>query len=157
MRLALHPPRRSSRPAPMGLRARAWWHQSELDRQLSDSAEPGQSPELATRAHQLASANFRLELVAQLDSVLAKAEHPPHWRSVSIPVQASEVEAARAALLALRRAILDSPTLYARGAALASCLLNDHGGPIYQRHGEGTVAQMATAASAALTGLPPVV
>jgi len=149
----LHLPRRHAPGSDsLGSRARAWFHQFELDRQLADGADPASSPALQARAHQLLSTHFRRELVAQLDGVLAKVEHPPHWHSVSLPVSSLEVRAAWQALEALRRALQDPAVPSVQGVALAACLINDPGGPLYQRQHDNPIADLAEVTIAALTG-----
>ena len=148
----LHLPRRhASGSDSFGSRAWAWLHQFELDRQLADGADPASSHALQARAHQLLSTRFRRELVAQLDGVLAKVEHPPHWHSVSLPVCAVEVSAAREALEALRQALQDPAVPSVQGIALAACLINDPDGPLYQRQHEVVITQLAEVTLAALT------
>jgi hypothetical protein len=139
-------------PAALGLRARVWRRQFELDRDLAAGTLPGCSPEHAARARQLVSHRCRLELVAEIDAAFAKAEHPPPWHSASLPVQTAAVLEASAELGSLRRALMETAPQTVRGAALASCLLNDHGGPLYHACAGPTVAQLACAAAAALAG-----
>jgi hypothetical protein len=147
----LHLPRRNaSGSGSLGSRAWAWVHQFKLDRELADGADPGRSPALQARAHQLVGTHFRRELVAQLDAVLDKAEHPPHWHSVSLPVRALEVRAAHNALAALRQALKDPGAPCVRGVALAACLINDPDGPLYHQTG-ADIAQLADVATASLT------
>jgi hypothetical protein len=134
----------------LGSRARAWVHQFELDRELADGADPARSPALQARAHQLLSGHSRRELVAQLDAVLTKAEHPPHWHSVSLPVRALDIHAARQSLEALRAALHDPAAPCVRGVAIAACLINDRSGPLYQRQSASAIAQLARAATVAL-------
>ena len=150
MHLSLHR-RNASGPGLLGARAWAWLHQAELDRDLAGGADATDSPALRTRAKQLTGAHFRRELVAQLDAALDKAEHPPHWRSVSVPVRAFEVRAARASLTALRQALLDPGVPCVRGVALAACLINDPDGPLYRQTG-ADIAQLAESATMTLTG-----
>jgi hypothetical protein len=151
MRLSLRLPRRSSkRSDSLGTRARAWCRQFELDRELADGADPSRSPDLQARAEQLTSAHFRRELIAQLDGALAKADHPPHWHSASLPVQSEHVRAAQGPLRALRRALQSSSTGCVQGAALAACLLNDPNGPLYRARAGGSIADLANAATAVI-------
>ena len=147
----LHLPlRHAPRSDSLGSRARAWVHQFELDRQLADGADPASSPALRARAHQLLSAHFRRELIAQLGGVLAKAEHPPHWRSLSLPVCAEEVRTARQSLEALHQALQDPAVPSVQGVALAACLINDPHGPVYQRRHDIAVADLVEVTIAAL-------
>jgi hypothetical protein len=153
MHLHLSHPHRPAGEAPpdaLGLRARVWRHQSELDRDLAAGAPPGQSREHEARARQLLSKRCRRELVAELDAALAKAEHAPAWHSASLPVQTAAISAARTELSSLRRALLECDALTLRGAALAACLLSAPQSPLYHACPGPTVAQLATAATAAL-------
>jgi hypothetical protein len=151
MHLHLPHPQRPQAADALGLRARVWRHQSELDRDLAGGATPRQSPEHQARARQLVSQRCRRELVAELDIALAKAEHAPSWHSASLPVQTAAIRDARAELSSLRRALLESQPPTLRGAALASCLLSDPQSPLYHACPGPTVAQLATAATAGLT------
>lgn len=148
-----HPHRPQAADAPpgaLGLRARVWRHQSELDRDLAGGAPPDRSPEHEARARQLLSQRCRRELVAELDTALAKAQHPPAWHSASLPVQTAAVRDARTELGSLRQALLEREPLALRGAALASCLLSDPQSALYRARPGPTVAQFASAATAAL-------
>ena len=136
-------------------RAWAWVHQLELDRQLADGVDPASSPALETRAHQLQAVRCRQHLAAQIDAALAKAEHPPYWHSVRIPVRTVDVGAARDALEALRHALVDCEAGGVPGLALAACLLNDPQGPLYHPCSRGGIAQLADEARSALAGYSP--
>jgi hypothetical protein len=123
--------------ASMRLRAKVWLHQLELDRELAGGADFHGSPELEVRAGQLRSSHFRRHLVANLDAALAKAAHPPHWHSGAMPVCSREIIDARAALEALREALLCEHALSVCGLARASCLIDDPEGPLYHRPRDG--------------------
>lgn len=128
-----------------------WVHQFELDRSLADGADPASSPDLKMRAEVLVSRRCRRRLVAELDSVRARAAHPPHWHSATLPVCAGSVLAAADALERLGRALqaCDDPPV--RGVALASCLINDPDGPLYCRATSHTIAALAGEATAVLS------
>ncbi len=145
------PRRRAPRSDSFGARAWVWVHQFELDRQLAGGADLESSPALQARAHQLLSTHFRRDLVAQLDGVLAKVDHAPHWHSVSLPVCVAQVRAARDALEALRQALQDTAVPSVRGVALAASLINDPDGPLHQRRHEITIAPLAEIATEALS------
>ena len=138
----------------LGPRLWAWCHQLELDRQLAAGADPAGSPELQARAHQLGTPHFRRGLLAQVDSALAKADHPPHWHSVSLAVQAQEVRIARESRRALRQVLAYPIVPHVRGLALAACLLNDPDGPLHRRQSAATIVAQADAATAALAPQP---
>ena len=147
-----HSPRSSTEQSIAGrtLAAKAWLNQFELDRELTGGVDIHTSAELQARARQLQSEHVKRHLVAAIDGALEKAEHPPQWRSTRLPVQASEVKHARAALAALQQA-LASPEPSVRGIAQASCLLNDFESPLYHHRDGLTVAELANLATAACT------
>lgn len=134
----------------LGLRARVWRHEFELDRDLANGVQSGQTPEHEERARQLRSSRCRRALVTELDIALAKAEHPPSWHSVSLPVRSAAVLAACSELSALRQALLESDPPTVLGAAIASCLLNDPQSPVRHPYPGHAIAELATAAIAAL-------
>ncbi len=137
-----------------GSRVWVWLHQFELDRQLADGADPAGSPALRARAQLIVGERFRRELVSHLTSVLAKADHPPHWHSASLPVCAGEVRAAREALTELATALQTPAVPAVRGVALAACLINDPEGPLYQRSRSSEIPTLAQGATALLRAGP---
>ena len=149
------PYRRALGSGSLSGRARVWVHQLELDRQLADGVDPASSPALLTRARQLQAIRCRQQLAVQIDAALGNAEHPPHWRSVRIPVRAVDVRAARDALCGLREALLACDADGLPRLTLAACLLNDPQGPLYQPCNGGAIAQLADEASNALAGRQP--
>jgi hypothetical protein len=128
---------------PLRLRTGVLFRQLELDRDLADGATPETSPQHAVRARQLASRHKRHELAHQVDCILHRAEHSPHWHSAALPVQTEAVQAARSDLERLRDALLhaDMPTL--RGLALASVLLHADGSPIFDAGSDTSVTAAA--------------
>lgn len=144
------PPAADAPPGVRGLRARVWRHQFTLDRDLAGGVRPDQTLEHEERARQLCSSRCRRFLINEHDSALAKAAHPPSWHSVTLPVQAAAVLAARLQLSALRQALLESEPPSVRGAAIASCLLNDPQSPLRHADTGQTIIELATAAIAAL-------
>jgi hypothetical protein len=129
-------------------------HQLELDHELADGVDATSSPALQARARQLQTRHFRKALVAEIDTALAKAEHPPHWHSASLPVRAAEVRGARAELEALRQALAASTAPAVQPIALAACLINDPNGPLYHAWAGADIAQLADRATDALTAPP---
>lgn len=147
----VHLPRRhASQDDAHGSRAWVWFHQFELDRELAGGADPNSSRALQTRARQLTSPHFRSELIAQLDCAQRKAEHPPYWRSASLPVRVHEILAARPQLEALREALCDQRAPSVQGLATAACLINDPTGPMFHQH-PSTIGELASAAIEQLT------
>jgi hypothetical protein len=137
-------------PGSVGSHVSVWLHQFELDRRLADGADPESSPELGMRARLLVGTRFRRHLLAELESVLARAEHPPHWRSASLPVCAGAVRGAEEPLRRLAGALGADREPPVRGVALAACLINDPTGPLYARSRCHRIAPLAEEATAAL-------
>jgi hypothetical protein len=77
-------------------------------------------------------------------------------RKSCLPVQAAEIRAAGEALAALRQTLQDPELASVRGIALAACLITDRNGPLYHCSPGSVIADLATAATAALIA-PPVV
>jgi len=102
------------------------------------------------RAQLLVTARFRRHLVAELESVMARAEHPPHWHSASLPVCAASVRGAEDTLRRLAVALQVRRDPPVRGVALAACLINDPSGPLYDR---GKCHQITSLAGEATTVL----
>jgi hypothetical protein len=129
-------------------------HHAELDRDLAAGISPTVSADHELRARQLLGHRVRRELACDVDSVLARADHPPHWRSTTLPVQTAAVQAARPELLRLRDALLDESRSSCRAVALAVLLLHDVRGPIYVP-GESSVVALARAANVAFDADAP--
>ena len=138
------------RPGSVGSHVSVWLHQFALDRRLADGEDPNGSPELHMRARLLVSARCRRHLVAELESVMARAEHPPYWHSVSLPVCAGSVRAAEDSLRRLAGALQTRRDPPVRGVALAACLINDPSGPLYDRDRCQQISALAGEASTVL-------
>lgn len=93
---------------------------------------------------------FRRELVAHLECVQARAEHPPHWHSATLPVCAADIRTAKPALDLLAAALTADPAPAVRGVALAACLINDPHGPLYQAAAGADISALAGDANAQL-------
>jgi hypothetical protein len=151
----LHRDERSDGTAPgarvgLGVRSHVALHHAELDRDLAAGVNPASSPEHTVRARQLTGTHVRRELADCIDGVIARAEHPPHWHSTVLPIQAAAVHAACPDLEELRDALLDDSRSDCHGVALAAVLLHDHSGPLYTDAADTTVTALARAATTAL-------
>jgi hypothetical protein len=133
---------------PFGVRLHTALHHDELDRDLATGVSPETSRDHELRAQQLLSHRVREQLAYDIDAILARAEHPPHWHSPVLPVQEAAVKAARTELLRLREALVDDARRSCRGVAMANLLLNDLDGPVYGP-GDSSVTALAHAANAA--------
>ena len=146
-------PRRYSDAEKHPSRAWIWLHQLELDRQLAQGVDPSTSAPLQARAQRIVTEHFRHELVAHLHCIQARAEHPPHWHSATLPVCAAEIRAGRGALDALAGALRDATAPAVRGVALAACLINDPHGPLHQPSAAAGITALAADATSHLA--PP--
>src|SRR3954454_11890687 len=127
--------------ASLGVRSHVALHHAELDRDLADGVLPASSPAHAERARQLCGGHVRRELAGCIDGILARAEHPPHWHSTALPIDAAAVRSARAELEALRDALLSEAGCSCPGVAQASVLLHGEGSPVYTMFADVTVAE----------------
>jgi hypothetical protein len=154
LRQLLH--RRDHDPAHAGpgVRSHVALHRAELDRELADGVPAATSPAHAERARQLMRRHVRCALAGSIDGVLARAEHPPHWHSSALPIEAAAVLAARPELERLRAALLTEDCRSTRGVALASVLLHDDHSPVRAAFAGTTVSALAQSATAALAGEP---
>ena len=137
--------------AGLAVRSHVALHHTELDRDLAAGVAPQSTPEHSVRARQLLGRHVRRGLAGCIDGILARAEHPPHWHSTALPIEAASVRAARSELEGLRDALLSEAGCSCRGVAQASVLLHDECSPVYTAFADVTVADAATAARAALT------
>ena len=150
LRQLLHRHERDPAHATLGVRSHVALHHAGLDRDLAEGMPPTSSPAHAERSRQLCGRHVRRELAGCIDGILARAEHPPHWHSPALPLEAAGVRAARAELEALRDALLSDAGCACRGVAQASVLLHGEGSPVYTVFADVTVAEAASAARAAL-------
>lgn len=150
LRQLLHRHERDPAHASLGVRSHVALHHAELDRDLADGVPATSSAAHAERSRQLCGRHVRRELAGCIDGVLARAEHPPHWHSTALPIEAAAVRAARPELEALRDALVSDAGCSGRGVAQASVLLHDERSPVYTVLADVTVAEAARAARAAL-------
>lgn len=154
LRQLLHRQDHGPSHAGLGVRSHVALHHAELDCDLADGVSAATSPAHTERARQLLGRHIRRELASCIDGVLARAEHPPHWHSTALPIEAVAVLAARPDLERLRAALLAEHCRSARGVALASVLLHDDHSPVYSAFADTTVSALAQSATTALAGRP---
>jgi hypothetical protein len=112
----------------------ARWRSLTLDTQLAagDAAEDQRLR--LVRASQLTSPGSRDELAARWESLLARCLSPKPRRlpqGAAIPMQRRQIVAAQAEIRRLVRALRSGIAVQARGVAIASVLLTDGTGPLY--------------------------
>ncbi len=119
---------------------------SSLDRQLAAGRPPRSSRALAVRARAIVSPAARRELAGRWASVLDRAGRRPVPRSPRAPLRRGAVIAAAADLREMIWVLTSGLPIDARGAAMASRLLSDGTGPLYNHRSRvelGTVAREA--------------
>lgn len=105
---------------------------ASLDDKLAQGHAPDTSPLLAARAQSLVAPTRRLALAENWLSLLVDAREPAEYLSAKIPLVRERIIGAKAPIEALALA-LQAPRPTARGVAMASSLLSDGSGPIYNR------------------------
>jgi hypothetical protein len=102
---------------------------ASLDDKLAEGHAPDTSPLLAARAQLLVSLTKRRALAENWLALLVEARAPVKFSS-SVPLVRGRIIAAQAQIEALAEALL-APMPTSRGVAMASSLLSDGSGPIY--------------------------
>jgi hypothetical protein len=118
-----------------------------LDRQLAAGRPPRSSQALAIRAREITTPAARWELAQRWANVLDQARRRPVPRFVRAPLQRGAVIAAAGDLREMIRVLTSGRPIDARGAAMASSLLRDGTGPLYNHRSLvdlGAVVRAAT-------------
>ncbi|HXW88340.1 MAG TPA: hypothetical protein VEJ42_08765 [Streptosporangiaceae bacterium] len=120
---------------------------SSLDRELAAGPLARASDALAARAREIVSPAERRELARRWANVVDQAGRPPVPRSPRAPLRRSVVIAAGPDLREMISVLSGGLPINARGAAMASWLLRDGTGPLYNRRSPvdlGAVVREAT-------------
>lgn len=120
---------------------------SSLDRQLAAGRPPRSSHALAIRARELVSPAARRELAQCWANVLDQAARRPVPVSPRAPLRHGAVIAVREDLREMILVLTSGLPIGARGAAMASWLLSDGTGPLYNHRSRaelGAAAREAT-------------
>jgi hypothetical protein len=118
-----------------------------LDHRLASGDAPESSRLLASRASYLVSPPQRAALARYWDHLLRRAGRPPGGRSSRAPLCRERILAAEDDIRAMVSALSAPVPTPVRAVALASWLLSDANGPLYNRHsstGLAAVLQEAT-------------
>jgi hypothetical protein len=118
-----------------------------LDRQLAAGRPPRSSQALAIRAREIVTPAARRELAQRWTRVLDEAHRQPVPRFVVVPLQRNAVIAAGQDLHEMISVLTSGLPIDARGAAMASSLLRDGTGPLYNHRSLvdlGAVVRAAT-------------
>jgi hypothetical protein len=119
-----------------------------LDRRLAQGLPSESSHLSAVRAQVLVSPAVRCALAQNWESLLVQARTPPVMRDPRVPVNRDGIIACEPDIRALLDALLAPLPVPARGVAVASWLLADGAGPVYDRRHSadlGTAVREATA------------
>jgi hypothetical protein len=115
-------------------RLRAHWRALDLDEQLAAGRAPGTDRLRAVRAGMLIAPTWRRRLAASWADLLAESTGPAaRGRPAGVPLQRVRIDAARDDIQRLVDALRAPGPASARGVALATLLLTDGTGPVYQR------------------------
>jgi hypothetical protein len=129
-----------------GLLARAFG--ASLDHQLAAGCQPEAAPLLAARAQDMVSLPSRRALAANWDHLLQAARSGPASRTNF--VRAGRIVAVEPAIRELVRRLSTALPVAAQGVAMASVLLTDASGPVYNGHSPVTLSAALEAAAAQL-------
>jgi hypothetical protein len=137
----------ATRPGSRGHRFWDRWltraYAPSLDSQLAAGWPPAASRLLATRAQEITSPAGRAELVRGWGHLLRRARQPAVPRTPRAPLCRDRITAAEGDLRAMLAVLACPLPISARGAAMASVLLGDGTGPLYNPHSTRELAVAA--------------
>ncbi len=143
-----------ARPASLSLRLLARLFAGRLDVRLASGRAPESSRLLAARARQLASLPVRRSLARNWRDLSAEANRPPTVRTPRAPLCRDRIVAAQSSIRALCKALSTTLPVPARGVAMASQLLCDGTGPLYN---PSCATDLAAALDQVIESLDPAV
>lgn len=156
-------PYRSAAPNAAPTRERPWHRllarvlASSLDRQLAAGRPPRSSHALTVRAREIVSPAARRALAQRWANVLDQAARRPVPRSPRAPLRRGAVITAAEDLQQMISVLTSGLPINARSAAMASWLLRDGTGPLYNHHSPielGTIVRDATKRMGSLADRP---
>ncbi len=104
---------------------------ASLDRQLAAGRPPESCPLLAARAQRIVALRSRRQLARNWENLLRRARRGPGTHHPALPVCGERVIAAEPAIRELVRHATAPLPVAARGVAMATALLTDATGPVY--------------------------
>jgi len=126
----------------------------QLDRELSDGADPRSSALLTARAAQLTRRDTRDALAGRLEGALRASRRSPAMPTAAIQPPRIEVEAALALLTQAAAMLRTDGPIYCQGVARLRLLLSDGASPLYYASEPGELSKEAEAIVMALGGRP---
>ena len=118
-----------------------------LDADLADGYAPEQSRWHAARARELVAPHRRHVLAASWERLLATAGDRTRARSNRLPIRRDQVRRAEPEIRELIAALRAVGPMPVRGVAIASALLTDGCGPIYNRFARDDLAAVVALAA----------
>ena len=146
------------RANPMWLRLPARMFAFSLDRRLASGDQPESGRLLASRVSQLVSTPSRAALVENWSRLVARAGKAPVARSARVWLCRDRIMRADDVIRAMTDALSTPYPTAARGVAIASWVLGDANGPLYNRYSTTdlrTVLRMAIAELDPAAPVPP--
>jgi hypothetical protein len=117
-----------------------WWDRAvarlrapTLDRRLASGFEPEANRLMATRAHALVTPGRRRALAANWEHLLDVARRPALRHNGRVPLCRDRIAEADSEVRSMVAALVTPWPVSARGVAMASRLLSDGAGPLYNR------------------------
>jgi hypothetical protein len=136
---SVHVAKQSSPQPPRQQRPRLWdpaltrIQAALLDRRLADGASPDSDRLIALRARALVVPARRQRLASDWERLVRTARERPTTRA-HVPLRRDRIVAAEADIRELQRSLRANAPVPARGVAMASRLLSDGAGPLYNRN-----------------------
>lgn len=125
---------------------------ASLDRQLADGRKPESSSLLAARAQYIVAIRHRQDLERNWENLLLAARRGRESYYPAVPVRADRIVAAEPVIRELVRCVTVPLPVAARGVAMATALLTDALGPVYNPESR---VPLAAALEAAIAQLDP--
>jgi hypothetical protein len=127
---------------------------ASLDRQLAAGRAPESTPLLAARAQHIVAIASRRRLAGNWENLLQVAQGGHGSHHPAVPVRSDSIVAAEPAVRELVRCMTAPLPVAARGVAMATELLTDGLGPVYNPYSQ---VSLASALEAAIAQLDPAV
>jgi hypothetical protein len=137
------------RPLVFGWRTRLWarLRASTLDRELAAGAPVGWSRHTATRARLITDPGQCRVLAESWANLLLRSKCPPAGRTLGVPLCRTRILAAEHHIRLLVAALEDARPEGARGVAMATTLIRDGSGPIYNPRSPDDLASLVQEAT----------